>query len=230
MVQITENQYDSDLAGGDNNPTQVTQYVNSSMTRVTNYLYDWRNRHTDTDGEVDFYEQFCYDNLDHVIRDDHRDTTASGNLIARSTTAYDDRGQVYQSVRYGVDPTMGLAGNALTDNTWYDNAGNALKSQPADAQTFSKRVYDGIGRVTAEYAGYSLSNRPVNRRAGHARVMVRSVNECQASERGAEVAGGESVDGSVDVADRAEAAQRSGSSSSSRSAGCCGRRVSTSRR
>ena len=32
------------------------------------------------DGEIDFYEQVCYDNLDRVIRTDRRDTTVNGNL------------------------------------------------------------------------------------------------------------------------------------------------------
>src|SRR5262249_8357704 len=119
MVQVTANQHDYGQAGGDNNLTQTTQYVDGSTTRVTTFLFRWRNRRTDTDGEVDFYEQVCYDNLDRVIRSDRRDTTANGNLIARSTTAYDDRGRVYQTLRYGVDPSMGAIGNALTDNSWY---------------------------------------------------------------------------------------------------------------
>jgi RHS repeat-associated protein len=158
MVQVTGSQYDNGLGGGDNNLTQMTQYVDSSTTRVTSYLYDWRDRRTDTAGEVDFYEQFCYDNLDRVIRDDRRDTTATGNLIARFTTAYDDRGRVYQSITFGVDPTTGLVGNSLTSNIWYDAAGNALKNQPAGAQTFTKSVYDGIGRMTIRYTGYNLTD------------------------------------------------------------------------
>ena len=56
-----------------------------------------------------------------------------------------------------VDPTTGVVGNALTDNTWYDPAGNVLKSLPAGSQLFTKSVYDGVGRVTAQYTGYDLS-------------------------------------------------------------------------
>jgi RHS repeat-associated protein len=158
MVQVTANQYDNGLGGGDNNLTQVTQYVDASTMRVTTLLYDWRERRTDTDGEVDFYEQRCYDNLDRVIRTDRRDTTAAGNLVGRSTTAYDDRGWVYQTVRYAVDPTTGIVGNGLTDNTWYDASGNIFKSQPAGSQLFTKKAYDGIGRVTAQYTGYNLTD------------------------------------------------------------------------
>jgi RHS repeat-associated protein len=158
MVQVTANLYDNGLAGGDNNLTQVTQYVDATAARVTTLLYDWRDRRIATDGEVDFYEQRCYDNLDRVIRTDRRDTTATGNLVGRSTTAYDDRGRVYQTVRYAVDPTTGIVGNALTNNTWYDAAGNVLKSQPAGSQSFTKSVYDGVGRVTTQYTGYNLTD------------------------------------------------------------------------
>ncbi len=74
-----------------------------------------------------FYAKVYYDNLDRVTRTERYDTTLSGNLVARNDTLYDDRNRVYQSIRYGVDPTTGLVGNALTDNTWYDAAGNVLK-------------------------------------------------------------------------------------------------------
>jgi RHS repeat-associated protein len=146
------------LGGGDDNLTQMTQYVDATTTRVTTFLYDWRDRRTATDGEVDFYEQLCFDNLGRVIHTDRRDTTATGNLVERVVTAYDDRGRVYQAVRYGVDPTTGIVGNALTDNTWYDAAGKVLKSQSAGSQSFTKSVYDGVGRVTTQYTGYNLTD------------------------------------------------------------------------
>jgi hypothetical protein len=39
-----------------------------------------------------------------------------GNLIARSETKFDDRGHVYQTIRYAVNVTTGIVGNALTEN------------------------------------------------------------------------------------------------------------------
>jgi RHS repeat-associated protein len=158
MVQVTGNQYDNGLGGGDNNVTQATQYVDSTTARVTSYLYDWRDRRTDTDGEVDFYEQICYDNLDRPIRTDRRNITASGNLVARSTTSYDDLGHAYQGVRSAVDPTTGLVGIGLIENAWYDAGGNTLKRQPAGSNTFFKSVYDSAGRLTAQYTGYNLTD------------------------------------------------------------------------
>ncbi len=157
MVQVSANQYDGGSAGGDNNLTQQTRYVDSGTSRVTTFLYDWRDRRTDTDGEVDFYEKVYYDNLDRTVRTERYNTTLSGNLVARSDSLYDDRNRVYQSIRYGVDPTTGSVGNALVDSTWYDAAGNVLKGQPAGAQAFTKHVYDGVARVVKRYSGYDLS-------------------------------------------------------------------------
>lgn len=126
----------------------------SYADRVSTFLYDFRNRRTDTDGEVDFYEQVCYDNLDRILRTDRRNTTSAGNLILRSLVRYDDRGRVFQSVRYAVDPTTGTIGNSLTDNTWYDAAGNEIKSLPAGSSLFTKAVYDSLRRQTTQFTGY----------------------------------------------------------------------------
>jgi RHS repeat-associated protein len=154
MVLVTEYEYDGGNAGGDGNLTEQTQHVDGSTTGVTGMTYDWRNRRTDTDGEIDYFQRVTYDNLDRVTTTERYDTTAGGNLIARGETKYDDRGRVYQSVRHAVNPSTGAVGNSLTDNTWYDAAGNVIKSQPAGAELFTKSVYDGLGRRTAQYHGY----------------------------------------------------------------------------
>ena len=114
-------------------------------TRVTTYTYDWRGRRVATDGEVDFYQETAYDNLDRPTVTQRRDTTSGGNLVAKRETKYDARGRVYQTVRYGVNPATGAVGQSLTDNTWYDASGNVLKQQPAGARLFTKQVYDGLG-------------------------------------------------------------------------------------
>ena len=148
MVQVSQNQYDGGNDGGDNNLTQATAYVDGSTTRVTSFVYDWRNRRVDSDGEVDYFQRVAYDNLDRVVKSERYNTTSNGHLIARSETKYDDRGRVYQTVRYGVNPATGSVGQSLTDNTWYDASGNVIKQQPAGARLFTKHVYDGLGRKT----------------------------------------------------------------------------------
>ena len=156
MVLVTENEYDSAGDGGDDNLTKTTQHVNATTTRVTTYTYNWRNRRTDTDGEIDSYEKVYPDNLDRVTKTERYDTTANGNLIARSETKYDDRGHVYQTLRYAVNPSTGAVGNALTDNSWYDAAGSVIKTLPAGSKLFTKNTYDGLGRRTKQYQGFDI--------------------------------------------------------------------------
>ena len=156
MVLVTSYQYDHGQAGGDGNLTEQTQYVSDSETRVTDFVYDWRNRRTATDGEIDFYAQVTYDNLDRAIKTERFDTTSSGNLVSRQETLIDNRGRVYRTIRWAVDVSTGSVGNALVDDFWFDAAGNQIKSQPAGSKLFTKTVHDGVGRQTAQYAGYDL--------------------------------------------------------------------------
>ncbi|HEY5313267.1 MAG TPA: RHS repeat domain-containing protein, partial [Pirellulales bacterium] len=155
MVCTQTNVYDGGGVG-DSNVTQSTVYVDSTGTnnRVTSYSYDWRDRQTSISGPLGFYQENTYDDLNRVIQTDQRNTNASGTLLARSQTQYDELGRVYQKLRWEVDPTTGAVGNSLVDNTWYDEAGNVIKSQPSGSQAFTKTSYDGLGRQIAQYTGY----------------------------------------------------------------------------
>lgn len=157
MVEVVGNQYDGGTAGGDGNLTQVMQYQDASTTRVTSYGYDFRNRKVYTDGEIDFYETYSYDNLNRLLQTDRQDTTSSGNLITRNATNYDPLGRAYQTIIYGVDPSTGTVGNALVSNLWYDPSGNMLKQLNAGSSAFQKMVYDGAGRMTLQYTSFNLS-------------------------------------------------------------------------
>jgi RHS repeat-associated protein len=155
MVRIAANEYDGGSAGGDGNLTGQTLDVDATTTRVTTFTYDFRDRLTATDGEEDFYQEQVYDNLSQVIRVDHRDGGSGGNLVARDEADFDDRGRVYRTRTFAVDPTTGTVGNSLVDNTWYDASGNTLCSLPVGSQAFTKMTYDGVGRTIAGYIGYN---------------------------------------------------------------------------
>jgi RHS repeat-associated protein len=157
MVLATENEYDGGSAGGDGNRTKVTQYVDAGTTRVTANGFDWRNRNTSIDGEVDYYQENTFDNLDRVTRADRKNTTSSGNLIARREVKFDDRGRTYQTIRYAVDPSTGTVGNSLTSNTWFDAAKHVIKRKRAGSELFIKYVCDGVGRETKRYLGYDAA-------------------------------------------------------------------------
>ena len=161
MKQVAGYEYDSGNDGGDGYLTKVTLLVNDTAAdnRVTSYTYDFRGRRETADGEVDRFTKWYYDNLGRVTKVERYDTTSGGNLIARSETRYDDRHRVYQTVAYAVDPASGTVGNGLTGNTWYDDGGNVLKSQPP-GKVFTKHVYDGLGRLTRTYTGYDTDETP----------------------------------------------------------------------
>ncbi len=166
MVQITGLIYDNGLAGGDSNVTRKTNYVDATglNDRVTTFLFDFRDRRTDMDGEVDFYRKVYYDNLDRLVKTDRYDTSLAGNLIGRWLTNWDDRsdatdpGDAFQKITFAVDPTTGIVGNSLVDNKWFDASRNEIKSLPAGSRAATKTAYDSLGRETVEYVGYNYSD------------------------------------------------------------------------
>ena len=125
--------------------------------RTTTSIYDFRNRVTAVDGEIDFYQINVYDNLNRVTRTDRRNTTSTGTLIGRSESDYDDRGRVYQQRVFAVNPSTGAVGNSLVDRRWYDQGSNVIKEWPAGSQAYSRRVYNGMGWMTAEYFGFDTT-------------------------------------------------------------------------
>ncbi|TWT56002.1 RHS repeat-associated core domain-containing protein [Allorhodopirellula solitaria] len=155
MVPVQSLIYDGGDDGGDGNLTRSVDFVDALNTRATDFVYDWRNRQTDINGELDRFTRRTYDNLNQVIRVDGYDTSASGNLISRRETRFDNRRRAYQSIRYAVDPSTGTVGNSLTDNTWFDAVGNQVKTLPAGGgEAFTKRTFNGLGWNTATYTGF----------------------------------------------------------------------------
>lgn len=158
MVIVAAHQYDGGSAGGNGNLTQVTEYASASDTRAATYGYDWRNRRTSIDGEIDLYVAYTYDNLSRITQIDRRNTTSGGNLVGRSQVKYDDRSRVYQQILYAVDPATGTLGNAVTANRWFDDGGNVVQQVDQGAgESFVKWTYNGVRWVTATYRGYNTS-------------------------------------------------------------------------
>jgi hypothetical protein len=157
MVQTSASVYDSGASGGDGNLTQITLFIDddSSNNRVTVFGYDFRNRRVSEDGEIDFYATISYNNLDQAIQSDRRDTSSGGNLIARSQTNFDDRGRVYQTIRFQVNPSTGTVGDQLIDNSFYDANGNVIESLSAASEAWTKTDFDGLGRAIRSMVGYT---------------------------------------------------------------------------
>ena len=160
MVRVTASQYDEGQECQDGNLTRVRQYTDGSSYRETNYVYDFRDRQTGTDGELDYYELRAYDNQDRVTKVERRDGSSSGTLLARSETFYDPRGRVYQQLRYAV--SGGAPGNSLADKTWYDPSGNVIKRVQGGNRQFEKTQYDSLNRPVKNFRCYDLGEADTN--------------------------------------------------------------------
>jgi YD repeat-containing protein len=170
LKQVSAVVYDDGNAGGNSNVTQTIQYVDDTTCRVTDYQYDFRDRRIVEDGELTHYTELTYDNLDRQTRTDQRDSTASGNLIARSETFYDNRSRVYQTKTYDVDPATGTVGVALIGNNTYDPASNLVESiAPGAGVVANYTTYDNLGRATLAETGYDDAS------ATNGRVVVESL-------------------------------------------------------
>ena len=168
MVLVSQRQYDdggcSSCGSGGEQLTLDIQYVNATTTRITEYFYDWRGRKefdippADDDGRT-VYTRTHYDNLDRVVRTEeyHEQTVGDDILIARTENFIDDRGHTYHTRRYAVNAATGEVGHYLASYTWFDAAGNPIKQQAPGKRSFTKTVYDSLGRGIKQYVGYDLS-------------------------------------------------------------------------
>ena len=180
MVLVTEYVYNAAAGcsgcggGGSGQLAATVQHVDETAFRVTEYLYDWRNRQqyvladADDQGRHTFTRTY-FDNLDQPVKteryhdvagdgvDADSDPNPDDRLIARNEAFLDDRGRTYLTKTYAVDPATGAVGNALAGYTWYDAAGNPIKQQAPGSRAFTKTVYDSLGRAVKQYTGYDLS-------------------------------------------------------------------------
>ena len=173
LVKVSENEYDGGGVG-DSNLTKVTQIPGgSAANRVTQYFPDWRGRvvaaktgaetseATDTNRPIEYLD---YDNLNHVTTTRHYDgdgvsitstngvpnAPSSSLLRAKSENRFDERGQVYQSLTYSVDPSSGsVSSSALVTQFWFDPRGLVIK-QSSPGGLVTKLTHDGARRNTVQ--------------------------------------------------------------------------------
>ncbi len=142
----------------------LTQHVDASTARTTQYFYNLRDMPQYVTDPFDAatpatYTRNYYDNLSRVIKvERYHDVAKDGVdpivggaaddvLLARAETLYDERGRVYQTKRTPV--VSGTAGTALLTNYWYDAAGNrTAMTDNLNRQT--TWAYDFVGRMTKQ--------------------------------------------------------------------------------
>jgi RHS repeat-associated protein len=158
MIQVTGNQYDAGGVG-DGTLTKSSVYTGVSMTLDSFYKYDFRNRLTDSRDVDNVAGQNAYDNLNQVTQiQTYADVNAnfvidSGELRRKAQTNFDEKGQVYQTVRYNVDPSTGAVGDSLTSNLWSNARRLSIKTRGPNGE-FRKAQYDGARRRTASFVSF----------------------------------------------------------------------------
>ena len=180
MVETSSDIYDGGSLG-DGNLTQETQYPgNGAPNRVTQYLYDFRDRmigsksgvQTTETGNTSFINVSALDNLGEttasftfagdglalssfaggVSISSEYATIDDSALRTYSTAVYDEQGRAYQSTVYSIDPDTGeVFDTGIVSNTWLDLNGNVIETQ-STAGAATKTVYDSAGRVSMVYA------------------------------------------------------------------------------
>ena len=164
----------------------VDSFVQNFADRVTQYGYDWRDRQVyvvnppDAQNNIT-YTMTTYDNADeatdtqqYLFQGNAADlqsdlataaagavpaTLNSGDVLLEWThSAYDNLGQVYQTIVYGVYPED--CGSLVT-NTWRDADGNTIEIQTGGTtQSFTKTAYNGLDEPTVVYVGFDPTGSP----------------------------------------------------------------------
>ena len=149
-------------------------------------------------------------------------STSSANLRAKSTSSYDPLGRLYETDTYNVaqagsvSPTPGTVGDRLPTDTWYDAAGNMIKTETGTTGAFDKvrlrrpgtalqpvrrlrhrpkrpaNLYDTSGNVTLHLSGNTILQ--------HTQTWYDAAGEAVATATYEQFADGTPVTGPLDAA------------------------------
>jgi YD repeat-containing protein len=152
MKMVERRIYDGPLPvgapGGVGELTFSMQYASATEVRTTEYQYDGNHRLTHVISPVGYTDVFELDLIGRRVGYERRATIGDA-LLARSETAFDDLGRVYQVSNFtGLTPAPA---DPVVELSWYDPAGNLEKHRPAGSLSFRKMKRDGLGRLIASY-------------------------------------------------------------------------------
>jgi RHS repeat-associated protein len=167
MVKVEELVYDGGFDGGNGHVTKRTAFIQDSATgkRETVYFNDPRGRAIATVNPTAPHTVNVYDNLGRVTRsaqfssssglDDESAPTDESNRLAYSETFYDERGQVWKSIRHNITASTGASADTLETLSWYDAAGRLKKR---DGEQLEKFTYGRLGRQTHHFVLAALDS------------------------------------------------------------------------
>ncbi|MCP3880835.1 MAG: hypothetical protein GY701_20940, partial [Sulfitobacter sp.] len=161
MTMTGSYQYDGGNSGGNSLMTQEVRRVEetSADERTTSYEYDARGNLLATFNHAAPHSVNQLDSLGRVVASATYDSVAACNaaVLGGATTEsgrlsyyesfYDDRGQLYQSIRHKLN-AAGQSIDTVVSDMWYDDGGHSIKSHGA---RMSKTYYDRLGRKTHSF-------------------------------------------------------------------------------
>ncbi|MBA3936049.1 MAG: RHS repeat-associated core domain-containing protein [Planctomycetes bacterium] len=155
MVQTGSTTYDFGNVGDGNVTSSVT--MSGSATYTTSYISDFRDRQTQITRPDGVIVLSILDNLGRPTSVcTYAGTVASSSLRAKQEQFFDERGQPYWRRASEVDPVTGAIGNLFLTKSWFTPRGLLAKTRDPGG-LFTKRLYDGAGRVTTSATSYQDS-------------------------------------------------------------------------
>ncbi|MEI7913023.1 MAG: hypothetical protein WCK77_25665, partial [Verrucomicrobiota bacterium] len=155
MVVISANLYDGGAPRGNGLLTSLSLPANGpgvAQTRVSAFGYDWRGRQTLVIPPAGARTLITCDNLDRPVKRE-RWTSSGGALLRKTESLFDTRGRQYGAKRFAE----GSAVVFTASNTWYDAAGQPIKQQGAGSLSWTKTVYNGVGRAVKSFLSFLSS-------------------------------------------------------------------------
>ena len=162
MVQTAAMEYDGGADDGNGLLTKRTAYVVDGTTneRVTTYEHDVRGNlllQTNPEAPHQLHEydgmgrrvatgQFS-DTVNIVVGTDDP-TSETSNRMGLSETFYDERGQVWKTLRHSIDQDDGSDDNSLQSRNYYNEDGQLML---VIGEQVTKTTYDGLGRATHRF-------------------------------------------------------------------------------
>jgi len=147
LVRIAEYEYD-DGAIGNSNLTSVSLLEDSSISRTTEYEYDFRDRLIEVAPPLPPVTRYAYDNLSRMIETEVYDGDPSTSTRGALTRYhYSQRGLLYKT-QSAIEPALETPSEYLEHHRWYDEAARLRASWSPNGQAL-KYEYDDLDNVTS---------------------------------------------------------------------------------
>ena len=149
--------YDMGASGGNSLMTQETSRVEETNAneRITSYGHDARGNLLGTANSSAPHSVNQLDNLGRVVASATYDSLVNfSNALSGGVTTepgrlsfyesfYDDRGQLYRSIRHKLDAN-GQSTDSLVSDMWYDDGGHSIKSHGGSMSNENLRLFGFI--------------------------------------------------------------------------------------